>query len=147
MRLTKAPSPPMTYPVLRDNFDRLVDRFLGGELIPARTTEPIWSPNLDFSETDKEYVVRLEAPGIPKDDLDVNLDGQTLTLSGRRDFANEEKTEDFFWREREQGRFVRVLQLPASVDGSKVEATYNNGIMTVRLPKKEPAGKTQIAIK
>jgi HSP20 family protein len=113
----------------------------------SRTLEAIWSPNLDFSETDKEYVVRLEAPGIPKDDLEVNLDGQLLTLSGKRDFSNDEKTEQYFRREREQGRFVRALQLPAPVDAAKVEASYNDGVMTVRLPKREPSPKSRIPIK
>ncbi len=147
MRLTRSSSTPTTYPAVRENLDRLVDRFFNGDFLPARDVETMWTPSLDFSETGTEYLVRLEAPGIPKDDLDVKLDGQTLTLSGRRDFANEEKTEDFFWREREQGRFMRVLQLPTMVDGTKVEAKYDNGIMTVRLPKKEAAGKTQIPIR
>ncbi len=136
MRLTRNSSTPTTQPAVREHFDRLVDRFFNGDFLPARDVDTLWIPSLDFSETDKEYVVRLEAPGIPKDDLDVRLDGQTLTLSGRRDFANEEKTEDFFWREREQGRFVRVLQLPATVDPDRVEARYDNGMMTVRLAQK-----------
>ncbi len=147
MRLTRTSSTPTRYPVTRDNLDRMIDRFLTGDLLPTRDVESLWTPSLDFSETDKEYVVRLEAPGIPKDDLEVKLDGQTLTLSGRRDFASEEQTEEFFWREREQGRFMRVLQLPAAVDPARVDARYDHGVMTVRLPKREPAGKTQIPIK
>jgi HSP20 family protein len=107
----------------------------------------MWSPSLDFSENEKEYIVRLEAPGIPKEDLEVNLDGQALTISGRRDFEKEEKTEEYFWREREAGKFVRTVQLPTPVDNSRIAATYEDGIMTIRLPKLEPTVKSRIAIK
>lgn len=150
MKLAKTPNTiPATVHKVREDFDRLADRlFTGSFFSPTpRAFETLWAPNLDFSESEKEYIVRLEAPGIPKDDLYVNLDGQTLTISGERYFSNEEKTEEYFWQEREQGRFIRNVQLPTPVDAAKIEATYANGIMTVRLPKKEPANKTRIPIK
>jgi HSP20 family protein len=150
MKVTKTAAPaPSTVHTFREDFDRLAERLFNGPFFGAtpRVYETMWAPSLDFSENEKEYVVRLEAAGIPKDDLHVNLDGQTLTISGERDFSKEEKTEEYFWREREQGRFVRTVQLPSAVDAAKVDASYNDGIMTVRLPKKELAGKTRIAIK
>ena len=147
MKLTKAV--PTSVATVRGEFDRLFDQlwktgFLGSA---PRVFETMWSPSVDFSENEKEYIVRLEAPGVPKDDLDVNVEGQTLTLTGRRDFEKEEKTEEYFWREREAGRFVRTLQLPMAIDKAKVAATYQDGIMTVRLPKTEPSAKTRIQIK
>ncbi len=147
MKLTKAL--PTSVATVRDEFDRLFDRFWNTGLFgpPPRVFETMWQPNLDFSENDKEYIARVEVPGIPKEDLEVNVDGQTLTISGRRDFEREEKTEEYFWREREAGKFVRTVQLPASVDASKVAATYQDGIMTVQLPKTEPSAKTRIQIK
>jgi HSP20 family protein len=147
MKLTKAL--PKSVATVRDEFDRLFDQMWNaGFLGPGpRILEAMWSPSVDFSENEKEYIVRLEAPGIPKEDLEVNLEGQSLTLSGRRDFAKEEKTEEYFWREREQGRFVRTIALPTPVDQSKVAATYQEGIMTIRLPKTEPTTKTRISIK
>jgi HSP20 family protein len=150
MKLTKAPAIPVALHTIREDFDRLTDRFFHNApfLGPApRVFEAMWTPNLDFSENEKEFIIRLEAPGVPKDDLHVNLDGQTLTISGERDFSREEKTEEYFWREREQGRFVRSVQLPMTVDATKVDATYAEGIMTIRLPKKEAVAKTRIAIK
>ena len=147
MKLAKAA--PTSVATIRDEFDRLFDQLRTTGLFgPApRVFETMWSPSVDFSENEKEYIVRLEAPGIPKEDLEVNVEGQSLTLSGRRDFEKEEKTEEYFWREREAGRFVRTIQLPAAVDRAKVTAEYLNGIMTIRLPKAEPAAKTRIAIK
>jgi HSP20 family protein len=147
MKLAKAAPAPLA--TVRDEFDRLFDRFFtpGFFGAPARAFETMWSPSLDFSENEKEYIVRLEAPGIPKEDLEVNLDGQALTISGRRDFEKEEKTEEYFWREREAGKFVRTVQLPTPVDNSRIAATYEDGIMTIRLPKLEPTVKSRIAIK
>jgi HSP20 family protein len=147
MKLTKAvPSP---VPTVRDEFDRLFDQLRNTGLFGpgARVFEAMWTPSLDFSENDKEYIVRVEAPGVPKDDLEVNVEGQTLTIAGHRDFEKEEKTEEYFWRERETGKFVRAVQLTTAVDRAKVAATYENGIMTVRLPKAEPSAKSRIAIK
>ena len=88
-----------------------------------------------------------EPPGIPKEDLEVNLEGQILTLTGRCNFEKEERNEEYFWREREQGRFVRTVRLPSPIDASKVEATYNDGVMTIRLPKSESANRTRVTIR
>lgn len=138
---------PMT--TLRDEFDRIFDQLSPTAVFgqPARAFEKMWTPTLDFSENEKEFIVRLEVPGIPKDDLEVTVDGRTLTVSGRREFEKEEKTEDYFWRERQQGRFVRVVQLPGAVNATNVAATCQEGVMTVRLPKAEPTIKSRIAIK
>ena len=122
--LTKAP--PTSAPTVRDQFRT------SGLFGPAtQAFQTMWSPWLDFSEDEKEYIVRLEAAGIPKEDLEVNVEGQTLTITGHR----------------EAGRFVRTVQLPATVDRAKVTAVYQDGIMTVRLPKAEPAAKSRIPIK
>lgn len=134
---------------IRDEFDRIFDQFSPTGLFgpPSPTLEKMWNPTLDFSENEKEFIVRLEVPGIPKDDLEVTVDGRTLTVSGRREFEKEEKSEDYFWRERQQGRFVRVVQLPGAVNAANVAAACEEGVMTVRLPKAEPTIKSRIAIK
>ena len=132
-------------------FDRFFDRFLTPSAwplaAPRATAEGLWEPALDFSENPKEYVVRMEIPGVARDDLDVNLDGNLLTIGGKRELRNEEKGEDFLWEERIEGRFARTLRLPGVVQEAKIEALYNDGILTVRLPKTEPSMKSTIAIK
>lgn len=132
-------------------FDRFFDRFLHPAAwtptVPRAAAEGLWEPVLDFSETPKEYVVRMEIPGVARDDLDVNLDGNLLTIGGKRELRKEEKGEDFLWEERIEGRFARTLRLPGVVQEAKIEALYNDGILTVRLPKMEPAMKSKIAIK
>jgi HSP20 family protein len=133
-------------------FDRFFDRFLGPSAwpltaAPRPTAEGLWEPALDFSETPKEYGVRMEIPGVARDDLDVNLDGNLLTIGGKRELRKEEKGEDFLWEERIEGRFARTLRLPGVVQEAKIEALYNDGILTVKLPKTEPSLKSKIAIK
>ena len=119
MKLTKA-SP--TFPLMRPDFDRLMDRFFGTwpfELPEPRVFETAWTPAVDLSETDKEFVVRLEVPGVHKENLDVGLDGNVLTISGRREFRKDEETEEYIWHEREEGKFIRSLRLPKPVDAGK----------------------------
>jgi HSP20 family protein len=147
MKLTKPNTSTTT--MVREDLENLFDRFFGRGLsgAPARVFDTMWVPSMDFSEDEKNYIVRLEAPGIPKDDLEVNLEGQLLTISGRRHFEREEQNEEYFWREREQGRFVRTVRLPSTVNAAKVEATYDNGVMTIRLPKAEGGTKNRITIK
>ena len=146
MKLTKA-APPV--PRLRQEFDKLLDRFFdipfGRFEVPLVETE--WAPALDCSETDKEFVVRLEAPGVHKENLDVTLEQNVLTVSGKREFRKEHETEEYIWREREEGKFIRSLRLPKVVDADKVLATYQDGVLTLRLPKAEPAVKSRVTIK
>jgi HSP20 family protein len=151
MKLMKAP--PMLAP-FRTEIDRVFDRFFKPtellrpfEFPEVKVFETVWAPSVDLSETDKEYVVHLEAPGIHKENLDVSLENNVLTLSGTREMHKEEEGEEYIWREREEGRFVRSLRLPKGVVEGKVLATYEDGVLVIRLPKAEPTIKSKIAIK
>ena len=144
MKLTKAT------PTMKQDLDRVFDRFFEPTYWPlatSRTLEAMWEPTLDLSETEKEFLIRLEAPGMARDDFDVDLDRNLLTLSGKRELHKEEKGEDYLWQERQEGRFVRTIRLPAQVQELKVEATYTDGVLTVRLPKAVETAKTKITIK
>jgi HSP20 family protein len=148
MKLTKGGTPTPT--LYKPEIERLFDRFfgpLGFELPEMKVFETVWAPSVDLTETDKEFVVRLEVPGVHKENLDVNLDANVLTISGNREFRKDEETEQYIWKEREEGKFVRSLRMPKPVQEGKVEAMYENGVLTVRLLKTEPTVKTRIAIK
>jgi HSP20 family protein len=137
-------------PTTKQDLDRVFDRFFEPTYWPlatSRTLEAMWEPTLDLSETEKEFVIRLEAPGMARDDFDVDLDRNLLTLSGKRELRKVETGEDYLWQERQEGRFVRTIRLPAQVQESKVEATYTDGVLTVRLPKAVETAKTKITIK
>jgi HSP20 family protein len=139
-----------TIGTMKQDLDRLFERFFEPTFWPVTTprgVETMWEPTLDFSETEKEFIVRLEAPGMTRDDFDVDLDRNLLTLSGKREFHKEEKGEDYIWQERQEGRFLRTIRLPAPVQEDRIEATYADGILTVRLPKAQPAAKKKVTIK
>ncbi|HSR14797.1 MAG TPA: Hsp20/alpha crystallin family protein [Gemmatimonadales bacterium] len=143
---------PMPAPVLgRRDFDTLFDRLMRSplfpETMPLKAWEGLWEPALDFSETEKEYVIRLEVPGFHRENLDVKYENELLTIAGHREYRDEVKNENFIWKEREEGRFTRTLRVPAAVNEAKIEALYENGILTVKLPKTEAAPKARIAIK
>lgn len=142
---------PTMAPMKRD-FDALFDRFFRGPLFPefgpvAAAAMPTWEPALDLTETEKEYLVRLEVPGFHRENLDVKFDTGLLTLTGHREIRNEAKGEDFLWQEREEGRFTRSIRIPTPVEETKVDAMYENGVLQVRLPKLTPSPKAKIAIK
>jgi len=137
---------------VRPEFDRLIDRFIGNQwpfstALETPAAPVMWAPSLDFSDTDKEYIVRMEVPGIPKENLDIQVEGQLLTLSGHREVQKLTEQEEFFWKEREEGRFVRTLRLPAPVVVPKIEAVVQDGVMIVHLPKAEPIVKNKITIR
>jgi HSP20 family protein len=137
---------------LGEDFDRvfdrlLVPRFLTEPPFPFETTGAEWIPVMDMVETVKEYVVRLEVPGFHKENLDINLTGEVLTITGKREIAPEFEGEGYLVRERAIGKFVRTIRLPVPVVGEKVTAEYRDGMLVLRLPKEIAAPATKILIK
>lgn len=152
MRVMKAP--PVAVGKVKEDIDRLFDRFFSTPfatepLFPTFETMPegTWTPVFDLVETDKEYVVRLEAPGIHRENLDIAMRDNVLTVAGKREVMQEGSGESYLWREREFGRFVRSLRLPTAVIENKIEATYQDGVLVVHLPKAMPAPANKILIK
>jgi HSP20 family protein len=146
---------PTGAPTLVRDFDDVIDRFFNAPLaFPTFGFEPIrkamegnWVPAIDLTETEKEFILRAEVPGVPRENLDVHLEADIVTLTGHREKKVTEKDENMLWEEREAGKFIRTLRLPKAVEANKVEAVYNEGILTVRLPKTEVAVKNKILIK
>ena len=99
---------------------------------------------LDLADKDDAFVVTVDVPGYESDDLELRLSGETLAVSGTRERAQEIGGEDetYLRRERETQSFSRQVRLPAPVDTEGVQASVNNGILTVRLPKREPSDET-----
>jgi HSP20 family protein len=130
---------------VKDDIERVFDRFFA----PAFFGEPLapFVPALDMMETPKEYVVRCELPGIHKENLDINLPGNTLKITGRRDEVHDGAGETYLWKERETGKFTRTLRLLTAVEEGRVEATYQDGILTVKLPKVATAVPSKILVK
>jgi len=132
-------------------FDRLlVPRFLTEPLLPPfpfETTGAEWIPVMDMVETATEYVVRLEVPGFHKENLDINLTGELLTITGKREIAPEIEGEGYLVKERAVGKFVRTIRLPEPVVEKKVVAEYRDGMLELQLLKETAAPATKIMIK
>jgi HSP20 family protein len=146
----KVMKPVLPVGAARRDLDTMLDRMFRSPMFPEMfpmKTEALWEPALDLSESEKEVIVRLEVPGFHKENLDVKFENELLTILGHREFRNEVKGEEFLWTEREEGRFSRTLRIPSVIDPTRVEALYENGILTVKMPKLEPTPKAKIAIK
>jgi HSP20 family protein len=106
-----------------------------------------WSPLVDITEDDKEYVVNAEIPEMKKEDIKINVHDDVLTVSGERKYEKEEKGKKFHRVERAYGSFMRSFTLPEDADGTKINAEYKDGMLKVHLPKSEQAKKKAIEVK
>jgi len=136
-----APAPRTFSPFLNlhREIDRLFDDFTRGfgsfgnwpELSSTTLT-----PMMDVTETEKEYEVTAELPGMEEKDVDITLTDGVLTIRGEKNAGHEEKGKDYRMVERSYGAFARSLQLPAGVDPNAVKATLEKGVLRVSIPKK-----------
>jgi HSP20 family protein len=106
-----------------------------------------WSPLVDITEDDKEYLVKAEIPEMKKEDIKINVHDDVLTLSGERKYEKEEKGKKYHRVERAYGSFLRSFTLPEDADGTKINAEYKDGMLKVHLPKSEQAKKKAIEVK
>jgi HSP20 family protein len=132
---------------LRREMERFFDRFAEPAWEPFEATAGDWAPPLDVSETKDAMVVKAEMPGVDPKDIEVKLTGDLLTLKGEKGKETEEKEERYLRIERIYGAFLRSVRLPMAVDGSKVTATFKNGVIVVTLPKTPAAKGTMIPVK
>ena len=133
-------------PTLKQEMDRLFDRFFEPrwEEFPALSE---WAPQLDISETKDALVVKADVPGMDPKEIQISLQEQLLTIKGEKQQEKEEKEARYYRVERTYGAFTRSVRLPVAVDGSKVSASFKNGLLTVMLPKTPAAKGTMIPIK
>jgi HSP20 family protein len=131
---------------MKKEMDRLFDRVWEGDF-PQLPSMGEWAPALDVSETKDAVMVKAEVPGMDPKEIQLSLEDQLLTLKGEKTQEKEEKDEHYYHAERSYGAFVRTVRLPATVDGSKVTATFKNGLLKVTLPKAATAKGTTIPIK
>lgn len=106
-----------------------------------------WAPPVDiFENGDQEIVLRAELPGVAKDDIDVRVENNTLTLRGERKRETEVKQEQYHRVERVYGTFSRSFSLPSRIDSEKVRADFKDGVLTITLPVREEAKPRQISV-
>ena len=148
-RMTGWPTRDWTSPFEElDRMRRQMDWLTGG-LSRGVLSEPAAGvfPLMNITEGKDNYYVRAELPGFEADDLDISVTGDTLSISGERKLPVEDEKVRYHRREREAGRFSRIVSLPAQMDTGKVEARCMDGVLTVILPKAEAAKPKQITVK
>ncbi len=106
-----------------------------------------WSPSVDISETDKEYLLKAQLPAVKKEDVHVTYDDGTLTISGERKQNREEKGEKFHRVESFRGAFARSFSLPEAIDAAAIRAEAADGVITVHVPKSKVEAKKPTEIK
>ena len=129
---------------MRRQMDRLFEG-LSGRLLGEPS--PGVFPLVNVTESSDNYYVRAELPGVKSSDIDISVTGSSLSISGERKIFSEDEKANYHRREREAGRFSRMVNLPGQIDTSKVEARCADGVLSVVLPKSEAAKPKQITIR
>jgi HSP20 family protein len=131
---------------LQQEMNRLFSTFFDtptpGNGSPARR----WIPAMDLVETDDHYVLTADLPGLSQDDIDLEFEGDVLTVSGERRSEHADRSEGYYRLERATGSFSRSLTLPEGVDPDALEATFDKGVLTVRIPKPEQRKPKKVSI-
>lgn len=139
MKLTKRESEPNTIDLLRREMDHFFDDF-----VPMRWSHEnggknlgTWTPSADITEDEKEYMIRLDIPGMEKNDIKVNFQDGRLTVTGERKSEEKEEKKDYVRQERYFGSFYRSFTLPEKIKEDAIEATFKNGVLKLVVPKGE----------
>ena len=115
---------------------------LGDGLALERRRQPF----IDVVETDKDVIATAEMPGINKEDIDINLTDDTLEISTKTKHEEEKKEKDYIYRERRIGSYYRSISLPSSIDVDSAKASYNNGVLEIKMSKTEIKKKTPLKV-
>ena len=131
---------------LQKELDRAFDAFFGPTDRSRTVSEVAWTPVADIYETKDEMVAVLEVPGVDPKEIDISLVGETLTVRGERHREDTVEAENYDRVERLCGPFSRTFLLPSVVDADRIKAVYKNGLLEIRLPKREEAKPKPIPI-
>jgi HSP20 family protein len=130
---------------LQDQVNRLFeDTFNGGR--SAQSDLATWAPAVDVFETENELVVKADLPDVQEKDIDIRIENNTLTIRGERKFEQQVNEDKYLRIERAYGTFTRSFSLPNTVNADAIKAEYRNGVLTVRMPKREESKPKQIKI-
>lgn len=133
---------------LRNEIDRIFSDFTEDSRLPARQELAMFhTPPIEICETDKDVIVNVSLPGIDPKDINVEIVGNALVLSGERKSETRKEDKQYHRSEFHYGSFMRRVTLPEYVKGDSAVAEYKNGILTLQIPKMEQAARKRIEIK
>jgi HSP20 family protein len=140
-------TPMQNFAAFQGQLNQLFDQFFrGGNGEEVNWGVSAWIPPVDLYETDEAFVLKAEPPGLTTDEIQIEVHDRTLTLHGERKTEARMTEAHYQQRERAYGSFQRVFALPTSVDAEKVQASFTNGVLELRLPKHEMAKPKRIAV-
>ena len=134
------------------DMDRMFGNFFGRRLFDFRWPERVREigvrePAIEVYEEKDDVVVKAEIPGIKKEELEVNVTDDLLTIKGEKKKEEEVKEKGYYYSERSYGAFERSVQIPRAVHADKARASFKDGILEVRLPKTEEAKRKEVKLK
>lgn len=133
---------------IQREINRMFDSFFrSGWSEDASLSSAVWSPATDITEDDHGYLVKVELPGVKKDEVKITMENSVLTIHGEKKQEKRSKSDNAHRVERIYGSFQRSFTLPTSVKPEEIEATFTDGILTISLPKVEEARPKQIDVK
>jgi HSP20 family protein len=127
--------------------NRLFDTFFHAGWRDEEASLTAWTPSVDIAERDNEYLVKVELPGVEKNDVSITLESNILTIKGTKQQEKNEKGKEYHRVERTYGAFQRSFTLPTTVKADSIEAVFKDGILSVTLPKADEAKPRQIEVK
>ena len=131
---------------LQGEMNRLFSSFLDTPTTRNGATARRWVPAMDLVETDEQFVLKADLPGMTENDVSIEVERNVLTISGERKTEHEAKHEGYYRIERATGAFSRALTLPEGVDAEAVAASFDNGVLEVRIPKPMQAKPRRVQI-
>lgn len=131
---------------IQNELNRLFGRTFGaegGDELPAAS----WIPAVDVAESQDRFVITAELPGLGPEDVDISVENSVLRIQGERRFYQERKEDDFHRIERRFGSFARSITLPSTADPEGIQASFDAGVLTIEVPKREEAKPRKIEVK
>jgi len=132
---------------IQQEMNRLFGTVFEGATAEAGGQAGRWIPAMDLLEEGSEYVLRADLPGLDEQDVKIELDERVLTISGERTVRRRDRAEGYFRYERASGAFSRSLTLPEGIDPDSIRATFEKGVLEVRIPKPEERKPRRVTIK
>lgn len=141
---------------IHDDIDRMFDDFFRGFTVPSlfegstlAAHPTLLRPNLDIEEKDAHYVITVEVPGVDQSNVEIQVDGRSLVISGEKTKETRDETATYHRVERSYGSFRRVLSLPENADAGKIDATFDNGVLKIEVAKSAaaPSETRKVSIK
>jgi HSP20 family protein len=122
---------------LRESMNRLFEETFGPIMEKSEQKGGSWNPSVDIYETHDEMILAAEIPGLDEKDIAIQIEDNTLSIKGERQFAKETKEENYRRIERSYGSFCRSFSLPGHIDQEKIKADHENGVLKITMPKKK----------